>query len=338
MKRTVMSLAAVLVVLALPACGDRATFVPAGSYSDVVLVTESGEPGGINNEIIRALQHTLDYYTNQEIQFKLRLVAAADFEREPPTKNMVIFGVAREGRIGRIIENFVGTDSVRRVLEGRNHIFKQINAPVAGQLTVIVTASSAERLRNVARGNGRVIRDIIEEANRERLRESLLRTEKAGETEDLRTKYGFSIRIPGEYRINRDWGHLPGIEIMRDYPHRGITVSWLTWDGKSLTPADSTRLYDFRAKVMWEIHDKEVMRPELVIWSFGTLGQYEAVRMDGYWESSEETYGGPFICFFIHDRVRGRIWLVDCLVYAPGFDKHILLREAHAIAETFRIH
>ena len=85
------------------------------------------------------------------------------------------------------------------------------------------------------------------------------------------------------------------------------------------------------------MHDKEIMRPELVSWSSSTLGPYDAVRMDGYWESSEDMYGGPFICFFIHDRVRARIWLVDCLVYAPGFDKNPLLREAWSVAETFRI-
>jgi hypothetical protein len=59
--------------------------------------------------------------------------------------------------------------------------------------------------------------------------------------------------------------------------------------------------------------------------------------MDGYWESSVDMYGGPFICFFVHDRVRGKIWMIDALVYAPGFDKHTLLREAVAVAETFRV-
>jgi len=325
------------VVLLVPSCGSRALFVPPGSYSHIVLVTETGEPGGMNDDIIRILQHPVDYYSKLEIQFKLRMVSAYEFDREPPTKNMVIYGVARQGRTGQLIESFIGTNRIRKVLEGKNHIFKRMDYPVKGQFTVIVTASSPEMLRKVTEKNGQLIRDMIEDANRERLRENLLLREDFETAADLKTKYGFVLRVPDEYRLNRDWGHIPGVELMRDYPHRGITISWLSWDKKSLSPADSTALYDFRSKIVFKIHDKEVMRPELVSWSIDEFGPYSAVRMDGYWESSIEMYGGPFICFFVHDRVKGRIWLIDCLVYAPGFNKHILLREVVAVAESFRI-
>lgn len=327
----------ICVVLLVPSCGKISIFVPPGSYSQIVLVTESGEPGGRNDDMIKVLQHPIDYYSKLEIQFRLRMVSAYDFDKEPPTKNMVIFGVVREGRTGQIIENFIGTNSVRKVLEGKSHVFKRMDYPVKGQLTVIVTASSPEKLRKVTEENGQLIRDIIETANRKRLRENLLLREDTETARDLKIKYGFTMRIPDEYRVIRDWGDLPGIEIMRDYPHRGITISWHSWDKKTLATADSTMLYDFRSKVVYRIHDKEVMRPELVSWSFGEFGPYGAVRMDGYWESSVDMYGGPFICFFIHDRVRAKIWMIDCLVYAPGFNKHTLLREAIAVAESFRV-
>lgn len=337
--RSVALTAALLgcIVILVPSCGNRGIFVPPGSYSNIVLVTETGEPGGLNDHIIKELQHPVDYYSKLEIQFRLRMVSSYDFDKEPPTKNMVIYGVVREGRTGQIIENFIGTNSVRKVLEGKNHVFKRIDYPVKGQLTVIVTASSPDMLRKVAEEKGQLIRDIIEKANRERLRENLLMREKLETAADLKTKYGFTIRIPDEYRLNRDWGDLPGVEILRDYPHRGVTISWLSWNRKSLVLADSTALYDFRSEVVYGIHDKEVMRPELVSWSIDELGPYTAVRMDGYWESSVDMYGGPFICFFVQDRVRGKIWLIDALVYAPGFDKHTLLREAVAVAESFRV-
>jgi hypothetical protein len=236
-----------------------------------------------------------------------------------------------------LIENFIGTNSVRKVLEDKNHVFKRMDYPVKGQLTVIVTASTPEKLKTVTEENGQLIRDIIETANRERLRENLLLREKTEAAEDLRIKYGFTMRIPDEYKVNRDWGDLPGIEIMRDYPHRGITVSWRSFDKKTLSLADSTLLYDFRSKIVFKIHDKEVMRPELVSWRLAEFGPYSAVRMDGYWESSVDMYGGPFVCFFIQDRVNAKFWMIDCLVYAPGFNKHMLLRETIAVAETFRL-
>jgi len=335
--RRVSVFIAVIASASILSCVGSSVFVAPGSYSNVVIVTETGQRGGLSDVIISVIQHPLDYYSKMEYQFSWRLVAASDYGKEPPSKNVVIFGVAREGQTGRIIEQIIGTENVRKVIEGRQHIIGRLDYPVKGQMTVVVTAATAEQLRIVARENGGKIRDLIEKANRERVLENLLLSEDTKTEADLKAEYGFSIRIPGEYKLNRDWGHLPGVEILRDYPHRGITISWLSWKQRSLSTADSTALYDFRAKIMWDIHDKEVMRPEFVSWTMSTLGPYDAVRMDGYWESSEDMYGGPFICFFIYDRIRSRIWLVDCLVYAPGFDKNPLLREAWAVAETFRI-
>ncbi|MBN1164293.1 MAG: DUF4837 family protein [Candidatus Krumholzibacteriota bacterium] len=335
MKR---SICLILIILsAALSCGRRTVFPPAGSYSDVVLVTETGERGELNDIIIRQLQHQIDYYSKVEVQFKIRLISAAEFSKEPPTKNMVVFGVARQGRIGGIIENFIGTNSVRTVLEGKNHIFKKLDYPTLGQLTVIVTASSAEKLKKVARENGEIIRDIIEEANRQRLRDYLLERERTEVTRQLNTRYGFTIRVPYLYKLNQDKGDIPGIELVRVEPHRGLTISWRTWKKSTLSPADSTELYDIRANIAWKMYDKDVMRKDLVFYHLDQLGPYAAVRMEGYWENSQDLFGGPFMCFFVYDRAKTRVWMIDCVVYAPGFDKHKLLRELRAVAETFRV-
>lgn len=333
-----MMIIPLIAVVSLASCTRGSSFMPAGSYSNIVLVTETGQPGGLNDYIIRELQHQVDYYSKMEIQFKIRMIPASEVDREPATKNMVVFGVARQGHVGQVIERYIGTNSVRKVLEGKNHIFKKLDYPYTGQLTVVVTASSPERLRKVVSENGRIIRDIIEEANRERLRENLLiRKEKVELSGDLRARYGFHIRIPMVYELNQDRGDIPGIELVRVQPHRGLTVSWRSWNKSTLSVADSTELYDIRANIAWKMYDKDVMRKDLVFFHEGELGEYRAVRMEGYWENSEDMFGGPFICFFLLDRARRKVWMVDCLVYAPGFDKHKLLRELWAVAETFSV-
>jgi hypothetical protein len=335
MKR--ISLIVLCLVLTFASCGGRGSFPPAGSYSNVVLVTETGKLEGVTEAMVRELQHNLDYYTKTELQFKVRLMSAVELEREPPSKNLVVFGVARQGEIGRIIEGYIGTASVRKVLQGANSIFKKLDYPGAGQLTVIVTASSGDMLGEVVRKNGQLVRDIIEEANRERLRGYLLGREKSDVTEELRARYGFTIRIPFLYELNQERSDIPGVEIVRTLPHRGLTISWRPWKQQGLSAADSTEIYDARAHLAWEMYDRDVMRREIVFFRDGELGPYDAVVMEGYWENSEDLFGGPFICFFVHDHVASRLWIIDCLVYAPGFDKHVFLRELVAVAETFRI-
>ncbi len=330
---------AILLILTslLLSCGRQTTIPPIGSYSKVVLFTESGQLDRSTEALVRELQHPIDYYTKVELQFGVRLVSAYDFQKEGPSKNVVLFGVVRQGEIGKIIESFIGPDNVRKVLEGKSNIFRKLDYPVVGQFTVIVTASSSEYLASVVEKKGELIRDLIEEANRERLRNYLLTWENIELSEELHGKYGFSLRIPEFYELNQERREVPGIELVRKKPHRGLTVSWKSWKQRTFSLADSAAIYDIRSDLAWKLYGKDVMRRELVFFHSGRLGSHDAISMEGYWENSEGTYGGPFICFFIHDRIRSKLWVIDCLVYAPGFNKHKLLRELRAVAETFQL-
>jgi hypothetical protein len=264
------------------------------------------------------------------------MIRAADIKDEPPTKNMVVYGVVRSGLTGDLIENFIGTAAVRKVLEGKEFIFKKSNYPVNGQLTVVVTAPTSGKLKKIAQANGAIIRDIIEKENREKLRKYLLKEEQHDVEDELMRKYGFKIAVSFLYKLNQDRPDLRGVELVRTHPHRGITISWREWDKTRLSLADSSKLYNLRAEMAWKIYNKDVMRKDLVYFRDTELGPYSAVVMEGYWEKKDALYGGPFRCFFICNREKTRLWIIDLLVYAPGFDKHRLLRELQTIAETFR--
>jgi len=335
MKKIFLLILAALAMTAV-SCQQGMVYPPAGSYSDVVLVTETGKPSGANTAIIKVLQHELDYYVKNEIQFKLNMVKAADIRKEPPTKNMVIYGVARRGEIGNVIESFIGTAAVRKVVEGNENIFKRMNYPVTGQLTVVVTAPTKGQLADVARKNGALIREIIEKHNRMRLRDYLLKERKEQVSKRLKIEYGFDMAISFLYEVNQERKDVPGVELVRKNPHRGISVFWRKWDREYLALSDSTKLYNIRAELAWQMYYKDVMRRDLVNFSRDELGPYDVIRMDGYWEKKDDIYGGPFICYFILDGYRNKLWVIDLLVYAPGFDKQVLLREVMSLAETFR--
>ena len=326
----------VLAVVLVGSCSRRSSFPPVGSYSSVMIVTETGQLDKSTENLVRQIQHPVDYYTKEELQFKAKLVPAYLVEKEPPSKNMILFGLVRQGEVGKLIEGFIGTASVRKVLEGKINVFKKLDYPYAGQLTIIVTAASSDRLSEVVSESGALIREIIEEANRDRLRNYLLEREKRELTEEIRAKYKFTLRIPFLYELNQERKDVPGIEFVRKAPHRGLTVSWRSWTSSTVSLADSSSLYDIRADLAWKMYDKDVMRRDLVSFTEDRLGDYRIVRMDGYWENSEGIYGGPYSCFFLYDDILSRLWIVDTLVYGPGFDKHPLLRELRAVAETFR--
>ncbi|MCX5752427.1 MAG: DUF4837 family protein [Candidatus Krumholzibacteria bacterium] len=309
---------------------------PAGSYSGIVLVTETGKLEGPTVEMVNALQHELDFYTKNELQFRVRVVPAFQFEKEIPAKNMVIFGIVNQGKVGSIIEQFIGPSGAKGVLEGKYSVFKKMNSPVKGQLTIIVTGVSNDGLSVAAREQGGILRNIIEDGNRERIRESMLKQGEDTYLERyLKDRYGFSFRIPNVYKIDEERPEISGVSLIHPEPPRVLSVAWKAFGKGTVSLADSNELYQLRSDVTFKLFDKYVMRRDLVKFTATRLGPYAAVRMDGYWESSIEPAGGSFICWFVADGVKSRVWLVDCLVYAPGQDKNELLREAMAFAETF---
>ncbi len=339
MRRRIAAITFVCLGAFAASCGDGGgafNTPPAGSYSGIVLVTETGRVEGPTAEMVNALQHELDFYTKRELQFGVRVVPAYEFEKEIPAKNMVIFGIVNQGKVGSIIEQFIGPSGARGVLQGKYSVFKKMDSPVTGQLTIIVTGVSSEDLALAAREQGAILRNIIEEGNRERIRESML---KQGENtyleRSLKERYGFSFRIPNVYKIEEERPEIPGVSLVHPEPPRVLSVSWKAFGKGTVSLADSNELYRFRSDVSFKLFDKYIMRRDLVKFTSARLGAYEAVRMDGYWESSVQTAGGSFVCWFIADGVKSRIWLVDCLVYAPGQDKNELLRETMAFAETF---
>jgi hypothetical protein len=323
-------------------CGRQETYVvPAtGSYSGVVLVTETGALEGPTVAMVDALQVEIDYYTRTELEFRVKVVSAADFEKEVPTRNMVLFGVVNRGRIGTIIGTFIGDEGTRSVLQGQHNIFARLDSPVKGQLTVIVTGVSNDDLERLARQQGGVIREIIEDADRQRIRDYIFKVENTSLEGQLRAKYGFTMQIPGGqniYTLSQDRPEVPGIEIAREGPHRGLGLSWREWTEDGVSVADSNALYAFRADFAYKMYDKDVMKRDLVSFREVQLGVNKAIRMQGYWENSVEPYGGAFVCFFVYDHVKSRLWLIDCLTYAPGQNRHELFRELIAIAETFKL-
>jgi hypothetical protein len=137
------------------------------------------------------------------------------------------------------------------------------------------------------------------------------------------------------YRLLSEKSQPPGIELLRDGPARLLGIYWLDWN-RELTLADSTALYDARAKYVWERYDGDVMDSTRVEFKKDRLGEYPAIRMEGYWSNTHALAGGYYKTWFVYEERDRLLWAIDILVFAPGLPKHPHFRELQALAETFR--
>lgn len=330
------AIGAALCVLALAGCRE-VSFPPTGSYSEIDLVAEDGRGGEWATALIPILQAERDYFVDKEPAFNVVSVAAEPSADPATVKNIVLCGVLDGSTaVGGRIAYLLGEAGVKRVMDGEATILKKENVPFQGQLTLIITAANADALRAVLRERAEEIPEIIDASCRERLRRYLLERRRAALSEEMRRHWGFFIEIPTLYTLYSEGEDPPGVELQRESPPRVLGVFWKEWD-HAPTLYSTDELFDFRADYVRRRYDGDRMERDRVRYAYVRLGEYTAVKMSGYWYN--DTYsmaGGYFETWFVWDKASKLLWAVDGLVYAPGREKTSLVRELHALAETFR--
>jgi len=263
-------------------------------------------------------------------------VRVSDLVRMPEARNLVICGVAAPGTdMGRYLGEILGEEVFARVRAERSALYKKENVPGPGRLTVVLAAASEAELIGCVETRGAEIGEILESGCRENLRRYFADRIDEPLSRRLHGAYGFSVAVPKSYEVLAEGGDPPGVQLLCEGPARLLGVTWLDWD-RMPALADSSRLFAARAGYIWRAYQGDVMDSTRVSYRPARLGEYLAVEMSGYWSSSRSVAGGYYRTFFVYERQEKLLWAVDLLVFAPGMPKHPLLRELHAIAETFR--
>lgn len=309
---------------------------PAGSYSEVLLVTDEGAMDPFARAMTTPLTKMLDFYIGEEPAFRVVHVRAADLLEVPASKNLLICGVADPlTDVGRQIISQLGSAAVEKVRAGEANVFKRENLPGPGQLTLIVTAGTRDALVEIIDERADEIIETLEQSCRNRIRRYLLNYHDKQLSRQLYETYGFTIEVPTLYRRLNENADPPGVELLREAPARLLGVFWLDWDHEP-TLEDTETLYEARADYVWERYDGDVMDSTRVEFKLTRLSKYRALLMEGYWSSSHALAGGFYKTYFVYAEREKLLWALDLVVFAPGLPKHPHFRELLALAETFR--
>ena len=168
--------------------------------------------------------------------------------------------------------------------------------------------------------------------------------------EYLMQEHDFAVHVQHDYLIAIDTTDFVWLRRILSDTWRSLFI----WYDDVANPADMTPewIYAMRDSLTrthvqgnlggWvEIHRHE-QRP-LVTQNIDFLGHY-GFETRGVWrmvgeqdgEFIEFGGGGPFVNYTFYDRASGRIYMIDGMVFAPGFEKREFLRQMEVIAHTFR--
>ncbi|MDX1429975.1 MAG: DUF4837 family protein, partial [Rhodothermales bacterium] len=71
-------------------------------------------------------------------------------------------------------------------------------------------------------------------------------------------------------------------------------------------------------------------------YGFEVRGLWHLVGPDSEGDIVPYGQGGPFLTYAFYDEESGRIYVIDGMVFAPGFDKREFLRQLEVISHTFK--
>ncbi|MEZ4649137.1 MAG: DUF4837 family protein [Candidatus Eisenbacteria bacterium] len=160
----------------------------------------------------------------------------------------------------------------------------------------------------------------------------------AGEDEDMesyiRQNYGFEIGIPRGYLTGEDAeGQVIRLyRVIDGEPARYVMVHWMPAAEGPKTLQEFVALRNELGEIYYQgdhILEERTQTRE------GVFQDQPAWLIEGVWQNDRFVMGGPFRTFgFVRG---GRFFLLDAAVFNPPGSKLPYLREALAVARTFRV-
>ncbi|HEX7070997.1 MAG TPA: DUF4837 family protein [Rhodothermales bacterium] len=326
-----------------------------GREAEIVVVMDDERWQGSLGDTVRA--HLSDYMETlpaPEREFELRRTDIETRFEEIKTLKNVLFvapytdttAVARFLR-SRLPENI---DEMQAAANGltvhREDLWRR------NQMVIYVTAATAEALEATIRDRAEEIRYLFNRITRERVtREMFEKGRQRDIEEQLMRKHGFAVNVQYDFRVAIDTTNFVWLRRVLSDTWRSIFVYYIEdADPSIITPQwiyatrDSVTKQWIRGNVGGFVEIDRPPRRPLETEAINFLGRY-GFETRGLWQMMGEREdgtrfqfgsGGPFVTYTFYDEPSGRIYMIDGMVFAPGFEKREFLRHMEAIAYTFR--
>ncbi len=322
-------------------------------FAIVFLGCESMKPraeGGDNELIVIAsqenrkeLEHILRVVFNDtlftpqpEPYYQIKFVEPANFHEMKKYVNVIVGAVGSEKRnFGvKLMKQILTAEQYSSSINGNNHMIFAKNVFARNQNYLIINGPTQEKIMTAAKEQGPWLKKQFNDLFLERQGKHLFKAARQTDLEkSLMDKYGWSVKIPWGYTVVRDSAEQGLFWMGRDIPYRWLAVHWE--DGFAFSDSASAGEYtrNFPPTYLGDIRYidyKFKMEPVRFL-------EWGAWQITGMWEHVKEAQGGPFISYLFYDETTDRTYFIHAMIFYPGQDKYLLLRQVDIVANSFRI-
>jgi len=326
-----------------------------GDNGEIQVVIDSTLWAGPVGEALRmALGYYVQTLPNPEPFFQLRPIEPRtqdDLDRVKKFKNVLFVAALRDSsQISRLVQQAFSPEALQTVRMGAPAVVPRRDLWRRRQLVYFIVAETDSQLVEAIRRATPKLREDFDAIARERLAIEMFEKGRQFDIEDtLMAHHGFAVNVQHDYVLVFDTTRFVWLRRVLPDTWRSLFVYYEeNADPAKLTPEwiyatrDSlTRRYlQGNAGGFVQIDYRQPLETRQIDF----LGRY-GYETRGLWHMVTELddgrlfpagMGGPFVNYTFYDQKSGRIYMIDGMVFAPGFEKREFLRQMEVIAYTFR--
>lgn len=312
-----------------------------------------------NGPIGDALRETLGgpIYTlpAPEPAFTLNTVSIAFepmFEQMKRRKNIVIVAPLSDTTAeARFLQARFGEAGTDLIASGQSAVVSREDLWLRDQMVVYIAGATEDSVASAIRAKSEDLLYVFNKITRERLAEEMFAKGRQPDLEQrLIERHGFAVNGQHDYFIAIDttnfvwlrrvissetWRSL-FVYYEEDANPGDLSADWIYSRRDSL----SRRYIQGSSAGYVEIDRRRPLITEninfLDRYGFETRGLWQMVLDEPDGGKAQMGMGGSFVSYAFYDEATGRNYLIDGMIFAPGYEKREFLRQMEVIAHTFR--
>jgi hypothetical protein len=313
--------------------------VAAGSYSDVAVLFDAAALSPVAQALQRSLQVDAATSLQPEPLFRVDPLPLGQLGRASLYKNVVVLGLVDGTDAGsRELRRWTAGRRLPSLANGRLQRAVREDVYARNQHVVFLVGTDATAMAQAVERAAPALRDDLERSSRARIRVRLLSAgHRASVEARMERQGGFQLGVPAAYRPTRSTlgPQEGGVEIAAVDPTRTVAVFYTAAPDPAVLQ-DRDALLALRRRLGAALLQERLQEAGGLTWARADFRGDSTLTLAGFWESEGGEGGGPFRTFFVYDAQRRRLYAINALVFCPGMDKHPWMREAIAVAESFR--
>lgn len=348
---------AALVLLFASGCAEgdfrpRAT----GLEEQITVVMDSNSWKGPLGEAVRQnLAPPIETLPQGERYFDLRqvdLTSTGVYDRLQSMKNVVFVAPLSDStNEANYLRQRLSDQARDAVMNGQPAVVPREDLWRQSQMIYYVTAADEQGLISALQNQGSQIREGFKEITLDRMQREMFEKERQFNLEDtLMARHGFAVNVQHDYQIAPIEGeNVVWLRRLLTDTRRELMIYYEeNADPSTLTPEwiyntqDSLMEKYMQGNVagFLQIDYRRPLNTEQISflgrYGYETRGLWHMVGRDSTGSLYELGQGGPFVKYTFYDQATDRIYMIDGMVFAPGYDKRAFTRHMEIIAHTFR--